>query len=405
MLRYVLDAHSSIVCPPELNISQLLSETVRPWMNFDAGELQSDVERQAVAAARVSAIALIRWHLGRTQKTIFCDKSLSTVDQLAITSRVFPRARFVMLYRNCLDLVMSGLDASRWGFSAFGFLPYVESNVHNFVNGLVQYWCDKTERALDFERTAAAGRCYRLYYEMLVKEPEDSVRGLLRFLQVPWEEELLSRAFEAEHDEGHGDYEVGFTETIDGGSLGAGSAVPIGLIPPGLRLRMNALLTQLGYPAVDDRWNESPSPLLVPRGADPGGSSGVGQLMEVVVRDRVLGLSRTLAPSRRISLRIVVESSPTSESWVIDLQRGEIFQGAAATTLEVVMTQDVLEDIASGRWSVGESLGSGRVRITRASASGSEGGIKRVVELLKMLVGPPANEMLDLNIAAPGAAP
>jgi protein-tyrosine sulfotransferase len=387
LLRFILDSHSEVVCPPELNFSQLITENVRPWMGLRDEGTAKERERLAVANARRAAISLMRWHVERAGKKRFCDKSLSTVDQLDITSRVFPRSHFVILYRHCLDLVMSGLDASRWGFSAFGFVPYAQANTQNFVTALVEYWCDKTERALDFERRRPE-ICYRLYYEMLVKEPEETMMGVLDFLKVGWEDGLLERAFERSHQPGPGDYEVEFTENVADQSLGGGSSIPVNLIPPQQRYRMNMVLRQLGYPIVDDRWNDSPSPLLsVAQPLAGAPRSEATRLMEELAAPRVARLARSLEPKKRVSLRIVVEQSPSFESWVIDLWRGEVFRGEAATSIEVVLSSGVLGDIATNHWSAGEALSSGRLRVTRASEP-SDLTNKRVVSLMRALFGP-----------------
>ncbi len=399
LLRYLLDSHSAVTCPPELNISQLLSEHVRPWLGMHDDKTQSERESLAILNAKRAATSLMSWHVAQTGKRRFCDKSLSTVDQIDIVWQVFPRAQYVLLYRHCLDLVVSGLDASRWGFSAFGFLPYIQSSVPNFVSALVQYWCDKTERALDFERRRPES-CYRVYYEMLVKEPAETLKGVLEYLNLEWEEEILAGAFQQTHQKGPADYEVEYTEEVADRSLGRGSTIPVGLIPLQQRVRMNAILRQLGYPTVDDRWNDRPSPLLSLAAPVQGDTrTSTTQLMEDIARPRVKRLARELRPEQLISIRMIIEESPNYESWVLDLARGEVHPGYAATTLEMVLSSGVLEEVALQRWSPGEAINSGRLRVTR-SADGAEPSSQEATTLLRMLFGPEGNGVRkDLGLA------
>lgn len=63
--------------------------------------------------------------------SVFCDKSLTTVEHLSTVSHCYPKASSVFLYRYLLDMIASGIEASRWGFNAFGFAPYTGSTPEN----------------------------------------------------------------------------------------------------------------------------------------------------------------------------------------------------------------------------------------------------------------------------------
>jgi protein-tyrosine sulfotransferase len=92
-----------------------------------------DRKAQGLEHARSAARKLIRWHLGRDGKRVFCEKSLPNADHAFMLAEMFPRAKFVCLYRHPLDFIASATGSSKWGFSSYGILPYASASVNNFV--------------------------------------------------------------------------------------------------------------------------------------------------------------------------------------------------------------------------------------------------------------------------------
>lgn len=387
LLRYLLDANPVLVCPPELNLSQLAAEVYRIWEGPGAPPADPGRAARAVAEARRALEAVMADHLARSNKRRFCDKSLTTVDHADLVARTFPEASYVVVYRHCLDVVASAIEACRWGFSAFGVLPYAQAMPHNHVAALVEYWCDRTERALAFERRHPES-CYRIYYEALVREPQATLDGLGAFLGAAWPADAIRRAFSSDHEEGPADYEVGFEEGVEARSLGAGSRVPIGLVSPPQRLRCNALLGELGYPPLGEEWNREPSPLL----ADAEeGDPLVEAILVGRVAPRASRLVELLPSASRVSLRVAVEASPRREQWVVDLDAGLVRRGEAAASAAVVLTARLLVEAALGRWHPGEALHAGELRVAPGGRGVSE---EAVVALLRRLLEPEPGEDL-----------
>lgn len=383
LLRYVLDAHPDVVCPPELNLSQLCIEAKRVWVDMVDDQATQQVRSDlAVKEARRAVEAVMDWWIDRSDKRRFCDKSLSTVDHADVVVRVFPKAHFLLLVRHPLDVVVSGLEACRWGFNAFGFAPYIQMSPQNHVAALIEYWCDNMEKLLNFE-TRHGDRCYRLYYELLVREPEGTLQDVFRFLGLTWDADIIKRSLDVERDKGPADYEIGYMAAISPRSIGCGSTVPAKLISPAQRSRMNNLLSRLGYPAVSDEWNQMASPLLTEEGPGPADKE-VAAIFEERVSPRVEELARTLPDMWKISLRIIVEMSPIRETWVVDLVRGTVERGEGATTGEVIVTRALLIEMAQGDWSPGEALHRGELRVSMYSGGWPE---RKVVTLLRKVVG------------------
>src|SRR5215470_14226416 len=206
LLRYLLDAHPDIVSPAELNLSALLLHAADTWHRAHEGQGTTDPGAEArgpaepVAEPRTSwgtplSPDALRWATKIVNEimadlvrsagaSVFVDKSLVTVDQLPIVASCYPKAYYVFLYRYPLDMIASGIEASRWWFNAFGFEPYIGAVPGNFVGGLANYWIDKVSRMLEFERTCTVAHA-RIYYELLCDDPATTVSDLLEFLGLP----------------------------------------------------------------------------------------------------------------------------------------------------------------------------------------------------------------------------
>jgi hypothetical protein len=146
-------------------------------------------------------------------------------------------------------MIASGLEASRWGFSAFGFAPFVAASPGNFVAALGNYWIDRVSRMVAFESSCELAHA-RLYYELLCDDPATTLRQLFEFLEVAPDEGVLDRTFDREHGVGPGDYKIDYSGSIAVDSIGRGSVLPEHLSEPQVT-RINELLAQLDYPELD----------------------------------------------------------------------------------------------------------------------------------------------------------
>ncbi len=233
VLRYLLNAHPDLTAPPELNLSALLHHAADTWHRTldavvarppdDATGQEQAYSPEAYQRARRAVDPIMVRCANIAGASVFCDKSLTTVDHLATVSRCYPRASFIMLYRYPLDMIASGIEASKWGFNAFGFAPYVGSTPGNFVAGLGNYWIDRVSKMLGFEHSGEVARA-RIYYELLCDDPVGTMSQLLDFLDLEPDEGLLERAFNSEHGRGPGDYKVDYTGSINVDSIGRGRA-------------------------------------------------------------------------------------------------------------------------------------------------------------------------------------
>jgi sulfotransferase family protein len=121
-------------------------------------------------------------------------KSPSYHDAMEQLARDFPTARFIVIYRNPADICRSIVRAARkasW-FSRSGMT----------LRALLGY----AEMKKGADSLAGTGRVHPLQYEELVREPESVLRGICEFLQIPFDERMVSlenaersAIYEAEH--------------------------------------------------------------------------------------------------------------------------------------------------------------------------------------------------------------
>ncbi|MFN2568681.1 MAG: sulfotransferase [Candidatus Dormibacteria bacterium] len=291
-------------------------------------------------------------------KRLLCDKSISTVDCMDVLDRVYPDARLIFLYRNCLDVVHSALDVCRWSLRGYGFEEYVLRTPGNLVDGLVDYWVEKTGAMLDWEQRSPQ-RCLRLRYEDLVREPESSAAAVFGLLGLRWEPGMLTSVFTTPHEPGAGDHAVAFTKTIEARSLGLGSSIPLDRVSADRRDAMNPLLDTLGYPTVEDGWNDLPSSF----GNRPAAPAAYCQRVQSIMANVQC---RQALPSdtgdRAVrSLRVVVDDCPHG-SWVFAVPASAVPGVDMPAEVTVTMSSHTLIAIIDGRLNLGKAWQGAQLR-------------------------------------------
>src|SRR5215472_1871156 len=336
LLRYLLDAHPDIVSPAELNLSALLLHAADTWHRAHEWQDTTDpgAEAQSTAApgteprastgAPLSPDAL-RWATKIVNELMtdmaraagvsaFVDKWLVTVDQLPMLGSCYPKASYVFLYRYPLDMIASGIEASRWGFNAFGFAPYIAATPGNFVGSLANYWIDKVSRMLEFERTCTVAHA-RIYYELLCDDPVTTVSDLLEFLGLPSDGGIIKRAFESDHAVGAGDYKIDFTKSVKTDSVGRGSALPW-LLRPEQVTRIDELLAELDYPALEAARRGNLAALLGLKRAANASAASTADLTRQMVERLSAGLAAKRPGATTPAFELIVRGD-TGEEQVV----------------------------------------------------------------------------------------
>lgn len=267
LLRFVLDAHPDLACPPETNVPSLCGQLATVWsliegapLSQNRGDEPPEIPDAAIAGVRDTMDRMVGSYLERRGKKRYCDKSLGTARFAYLMQRIWPNAKFICLFRHPMDVIASGVEACPWGLNGYGFDPYVAETPGNTVFALARFWLDNAATIKAAEEQYA-DRCHRVRYEDMVSDPETTANALYDFLGVERVPGIAQLIFSTERERhGPADYKIWHTSKISPDSVGRGWSVPAGLIPVPARENMNRLAEALGYRQIDDAWGTAEPP-------------------------------------------------------------------------------------------------------------------------------------------------
>ncbi|HEX5876320.1 MAG TPA: sulfotransferase [Pyrinomonadaceae bacterium] len=264
LLRYIIDTHPQVCSPAHLHLGQLC-RSLYISIFYSIGqtmEVTDEAMRERLVAGETRRVIdeLMARYVSAKGKQMWCEKTTENLQYLKLLHDVFPDARYVCLYRNCMDVVHSSIECSRLGFIP-ELAPYVQKRPDNIVAAMVESWVEKTTTLLEFE-LAHTSQCFRIKYENLVAEPSQTLAPMFASFGLDWDESLLNAVFSTQHDQGSGDQKILFTKRVNTDSIGRGSTISRSNIPADLLKKMNHLLARLEYPPAGDDWDNAPSPYL-----------------------------------------------------------------------------------------------------------------------------------------------
>jgi hypothetical protein len=420
LLRFLLDAHPDMACPPETKLPWLCAQLAETYSVLEgvspprAGPGLWTVADPVVARLRENMDLIMNSYLARRGKKRYCDKNLGSAPWAGLLLRVYPRAKFLCLYRHPMDMIHSGLEACPWGLNGYGFDSYAASSPGNMVTALGRYWADYTSTILTVEENFP-DRCYRIRYEDLVAEPEIVASAIFGFLDAAAVPGITSRCFSQDRERfGPADYKIWNTSRITRESIGKGWSVPVNLMPLPLQERIGKLTSRLGYIAVDERWGTADPPTDVRLHANAG-SIAVNQLAIQrscgpgvppagvrLTADRIrAGLSRLDESFRRLwhpwssgSVLLAISVPAPSRGriwWCLDLAAGTVVAGSGdhseKTDWTILGSADTWERVLRGQTNLGVAFRRGELRYQDKgdAGPGSAGADIRVAMLADLL--------------------
>lgn len=353
LLRFVLDAHPDLACPPEMKMPNVLAQLARLWSATDAlGGTATEnggpgISDTAAAGIRHTMDLMIGPYLARREKKRYCDKNLGTEPHVETLLAVYPEAKFICLYRHPMDMIASGVEACPWGLSQYGFEPYVAHAPGNSVVALARYWADHVGAILAVE-DKFPGKCHRVRYEDLVAGPEAIAAGIFGFLGLPPVPGIAALAFSRERERtGPGDFKIWNTSQITDDSVGRGWSVPADLIPAPLTATINSLVDRLGYVRIDANWGtvhkpsdlrlpaegEAPAPKSVGPGSGPvpPGSLLVNERLQVGLRrisDEFIQEWKSYSDGSFLMVALAPASTDDDAWWLVDIAARKVVSGS-----------------------------------------------------------------------------
>ncbi len=441
LLRFMLDAHPEIACPPETNLPALCAQLATVWSLIEGAPLSANrgdeppvIPDTAIAGIRQTMDRMVGSYLARRDKRRYCDKSLGTARYAELLLRVYPEARFLCLYRHPMDVIASGMEACPWGLNGYGFDPYIAMTPGNAVLALARFWADNAATTLAAEEQFP-DRCLRVRYEDLVTDPEGVAAEIFAFLDVVPVPGISAACFSAERERfGPADYKIWYTSTISPDSVGRGWSVPAGMIAPPVLATINELAGKLGYLPVDADWGTSAPPAdlrvqVVTEGREDADVSSGAVLDDGLVagvppgpraeaearkdprelsgpaRSRALGDALRAGLQRTPRLRtgqkeqhdaesfvaVWIPAAPDAkaEHWLVDLgKRTVTFTGPAAqenSDWDIVGAADAWEQVISGRLNLSVALRRCQLRYCDGDESSPLAGDARIGLLADLL--------------------
>jgi Sulfotransferase family len=268
LLRFILDSHPDLACPPETSIASACAALARSWHileNADSGHARlgaqpAMISPQVADAVREAIDQIYGHYLQGRGKRRWCDKSLDSYQFADLVAEIYPDARFICLFRHCMDVIASGVEACPWGLHRFGFDPHVAQYPGNSVAAIGSYWLSCAQAIIGFQE-AHPEVCHRVRYEDLVTDPEGTAAAIFDFLGAAPAPGIPETSFRTAHEAGGpGDEKIWFTGGVTSGSVGRGLSVPAAALPSALAEAVNETLTKLGYRVVDEQWNDAVGP-------------------------------------------------------------------------------------------------------------------------------------------------
>lgn len=353
LLRFILDSHPDLACPPETVVASACAALLRSWAILEEAGSESrppadatQVPEAGIAVVQAAMDHLFGGYLRRRGKRRWCDKSLDSFMYADLLAQAYPRAKFICLYRHAMDVIASGVEACPWGVHRFGFDSYVAQYPGNSVAAIGAYWMNCAQSVLRFEE-AHASSCHRVRYEDLVTAPEETVAAMFDFLEVPQAPGITTECFKVPHEaNGPGDEKIWFTDRVKSSGIGRGVQVPADALPEPMLADINGALARLGYRQVGPGWNEATGqfdpretvPVPVPEPVPAAATSAAVPSAPPTGDSELAAALRAL--DERLSLR-TAELEVFTGRW----------PGLRADTLALVVDGD---QPAERRWSLGD---------------------------------------------------
>jgi hypothetical protein len=354
LLRKLLDAHPEVAAPAEGDLAYVCELVAalckRVMTDEEAATSATHAICQDVAARSLGAYA------EATQKGRWCDKSLSSLVYADRVHEIFPNARFVCLYRNCLDSINSLIETGPWGYKGYGVETYARTYSDNLVHGFALFWLERMEKLIAFEHDHPDS-CVRVRYEDLVRQPAATLATLFDNLGLSRIElgELERQAFSPRSttSTGPGDRKFLYTDRIDSDRVERGWRVPHTHIAPEIIKRIQVIHRKLGYPRIGEYGH-----LKDVVASCHDSVQRIRSLIERGISDRANG-----DPTRLGAVRLVLDDARCA--WVVDYEFGKVRDHRWPATCTIHSDTETLLSVASGSSNVGDLVQQGRLRLNR----------------------------------------
>ncbi|XP_011293541.2 protein-tyrosine sulfotransferase isoform X1 [Musca domestica] len=183
LMRAMLDAHPDVRCGQETRVIPRILQLRSHWLKSEKESLRL-VEAGITKEVMNSAIAqfcleIIAKHGDPAPR--LCNKDPLTLKMGTYVIELFPNAKFLFMVRDGRATVHS-IISRKVTITGFDLTSYRQC---------MQKWNHAIEVMHDQCKEIGKERCMMVYYEQLVLHPEEWMRKILEFLDVPWNDSVL----------------------------------------------------------------------------------------------------------------------------------------------------------------------------------------------------------------------
>jgi protein-tyrosine sulfotransferase len=376
LLRFILDTHPDIYCPPELFLGQAAHSLATFLCGLEGRSAFYEAEGRIFVSDTIAETLRqiisdrMTEHTRQRGRRLWCEKTPQNVYHVRLLDLLFPQAKHICLHRHALDVVSSATKMA-------GRISAIQRSIYrssgHVLTGAIRWWCEMTRASLEFERRNP-DRCFHIRYEDIVTDPGRVLAPLFSFLGVSWDERLLEDIFSAPHDDGHEDPNIRFTGRIHAGSVGSGASLSLEGVPSEVLSTMYQLLSELGYSEVNAPPADAPAAAPAARTAD------MPWFFETFLPERLEAMP-DLAASIDHSFRFAVDG-PGGGTWVVDLrpEGSRVRREAGDSQCTLMVSAADLAAISRGDLNSRKAFLDGRLRLAGEVDLGT---LQKLVQLLR----------------------
>ena len=148
---------------------------------------RTDITAEVILeAAKAYILEIISRH--SSFSPYLCTKDPTNLEHTVFLSKLFPTAKFILMIRDARATVTSVVFRS---VNSGGYIIDRNNQIQSIKANLIN-WNKLLESMYSQCITVGPERCLPVFYEQLVLHPENEMRKILKFLNIPWNEAVLN---------------------------------------------------------------------------------------------------------------------------------------------------------------------------------------------------------------------
>uniref|UniRef100_A0A2M4A4C1 Protein-tyrosine sulfotransferase n=1 Tax=Anopheles triannulatus TaxID=58253 RepID=A0A2M4A4C1_9DIPT len=183
LMRAMLDAHPEVRCGQETRVIPRILQLRSHWMKSEKESVrlvEAGITKEVLNGAIAQfCLEIIAKHGDPAPR--LCNKDPLTLKMGSYVIELFPQAKFLFMVRDGRATVHS-IISRKVTITGFDLTSYRQC---------LTKWNQAIQTMHDQCKEIGNDRCMMVYYEQLVLHPEEWMRKILQFLDIPWNDSVL----------------------------------------------------------------------------------------------------------------------------------------------------------------------------------------------------------------------